>query len=70
VLELAVVRGLVVVALRLCDEPVVAKGPVLEPGDPNAVPGPAGPGGGADEGPVILDGVASDQEVVGDLVQA
>jgi hypothetical protein len=52
------------VALRLGDEPLITERPLLEPADPNAVSGPAGPGVRADEGSVVLDAAVLNAQVV------
>src|SRR5439155_1165 len=69
VLDLTVVFHLVVVALRLGDQPVVADRPHFEPADPNPVAGAAGSAVRADEGPVVLDGVVAEHELVEEDLQ-
>src|SRR5436190_23337411 len=63
-LELAFVLGLVVVAERRGDEPVISDRPLLEAADPDAASGPTGAGVRSDERPAILGLVAVHQQVV------
>src|SRR4051794_12613521 len=63
-LELAFVLGLVVVAERRGNQPVLSDRPLLEAADPDAASGPTGAGVRSDERPAILGLVAVHQQVV------
>ena len=58
------VGGTVEVTLRLGDEPVDTNLPYLESADANPLPGPAQPGVGIDECPMVHSAVTLDSEVV------
>src|SRR5262249_25979840 len=62
--QLPVVLGLVIGAVRLGDEAVATERPLLEAGAPHRLSGPARPRVGSGEGPVVLDALVLEDDVV------
>src|SRR5439155_12033059 len=67
--KLTLVGGTVEVAPRLGDEPVNTHLPYLESADVNPLPGPARPGVGTDECPMVHSAVLLNDEIVHEHLQ-